>query len=298
MEEVCRIEETPAPVVYQVKVEGIEDPEGVQKELIFHGRDIYVESLTGYHLEVRSFDNEIFRLSKIGDTVIQKGGIVTILEKSFLKPNQESLGHYATVKVVKVGNVESHQEHIFTGRPSVLGGKSSVEMEGHEEGVKGEVFLINHLACGPLIMPESAQVEGKIVVVDRGICLFDTKITNIKAAGAIGVIVVNSDESSFEMVIGPDVHHPSVKSENQEAQQPVKKQTIPAVLIPKSSGDILKKLMTNSSKVILSIQPGIENEEEEITSTSQLVLNFNGKAIENTKIVKVFPKFLQKKEEI
>jgi hypothetical protein len=42
---------------------------------------------------------------------------------------------------------------------------------------------------GPIVLP----YEGKIVLVERGECTFEEKARHAQDAGAIGVIVINSD---------------------------------------------------------------------------------------------------------
>ena len=54
-------------------------------------------------------------------------------------------------------------------------------------------------ACGPLT--NAAAVAGKVVVVDRGACTFDTKAKNAFKAGAAVIVVANNvaGEPPFEI---------------------------------------------------------------------------------------------------
>ena len=48
------------------------------------------------------------------------------------------------------------------------------------------------LACTPLNAANALAVNGKIALVDRGVCRFPEKVKNAQNAGAIGVIVVDN----------------------------------------------------------------------------------------------------------
>ena len=75
------------------------------------------------------------------------------------------------------------------------------------------------------------DAKGKIVVVTRGVCHFNVKVANAEAAGAAGVIVINSDDKMFRMGGG-----------NEEAPQ-----EIPSYLITKTDGDLLRALFKDSA---------------------------------------------------
>ncbi|PYK31855.1 MAG: hypothetical protein DME57_02075, partial [Verrucomicrobia bacterium] len=55
---------------------------------------------------------------------------------------------------------------------------------------KNIVYAIPHDASAPLY--NSAQVDGNIVLIDRGFVEFDVQAANAAAAGAAGIIVVNN----------------------------------------------------------------------------------------------------------
>jgi hypothetical protein len=62
--------------------------------------------------------------------------------------------------------------------------------------------LIPSQGCETIL--NSAEIAGKIAVVDRGTCPFYDKVLNIQNAGAVGVIVVNSDPQSTVFMGGSD----------------------------------------------------------------------------------------------
>lgn len=65
------------------------------------------------------------------------------------------------------------------------------------------------LACGPLTNP--ASVAGKIALIDRGTCTFVVKVKNAQNAGAIGVIIANSEDSVSGMGgLDPTITIPSL----------------------------------------------------------------------------------------
>ncbi|KAG0379647.1 alpha mannosidase-like protein [Mortierella sp. AD032] len=60
----------------------------------------------------------------------------------------------------------------------------------------------NEKGCRPFTSSQTAHIRDKILVVDRGGCLFILKAFYAQAAGAHGIVVINWDETSFAMT-GP-----------------------------------------------------------------------------------------------
>ncbi|MFN8442834.1 MAG: M36 family metallopeptidase [Caldilineaceae bacterium] len=81
------------------------------------------------------------------------------------------------------------------------------------------------------------NVAGKIVLVDRGNCLFKGKVRNAELAGAIGVIVANDDLADLT-AMRDDNSIPAV--------------TIPSVLIGKSDGLTIKNALSDTVTVSLN----------------------------------------------
>ncbi len=92
------------------------------------------------------------------------------------------------------------------------------------------------LACEPV--QNASKLAGRIALVDRGICYFIDKVKALQAAGAIGVIVVNN-------VDGPPVGMAGVGDASSI--------TIPAVMIGKDAGDLLKPLLEIADGVQVSL---------------------------------------------
>ena len=70
------------------------------------------------------------------------------------------------------------------------------------------------LACTPLNALNTLAVNGKVALVDRGICTFPEKVKNAQNAGAIGVIVADNVAGSPPPGMGgtdPTVVIPSVR---------------------------------------------------------------------------------------
>ncbi len=57
-------------------------------------------------------------------------------------------------------------------------------------------------ACSAIAAASAIGVNGRIAVVDRGNCPFDTKVANATAAGAIGVIIIDNVAGSPPTVTG------------------------------------------------------------------------------------------------
>ena len=105
-------------------------------------------------------------------------------------------------------------------------------------GVTGEIMPVfdtapsTGLACNPLSAADAAAVNGKIAMVDRGVCAFNVKVANVQAAGAIGAIVVDNVAGSPPPGLGGS--DPSI--------------TIPSVRITLSDGTALKNFLQFRSR--------------------------------------------------
>lgn len=89
------------------------------------------------------------------------------------------------------------------------------------------------LGCGETINTD--EVEGKIAMVDRGICFFEEKTLNLEAAGAIAVIICNFEEGVIGMGGGVDGQDPD----------------IPTVMLKNSDCQLLKQLISDTVMVRL-----------------------------------------------
>lgn len=89
------------------------------------------------------------------------------------------------------------------------------------------------LACGPLSALNAAAVNGKIALVDRGVCSFTIKAKAVQDAGAIGVIVADNVAGSPPPGLGGA--DPTV--------------TIPAVRISLEDGNALKAALAKRTRL-------------------------------------------------
>jgi hypothetical protein len=87
-------------------------------------------------------------------------------------------------------------------------------------GLTGELMPVvdqangTGLACTPLNAANTLAVNGKIALIDRGVCTFPEKAKNAQNAGAIGVIIVDNVAGSPPPGLGgvdPTVTIPSVR---------------------------------------------------------------------------------------
>ena len=70
--------------------------------------------------------------------------------------------------------------------------------------INGGIVIADPIfGCGDLV--NAGAVSGKFVVVDRGACTFDTKVTNALKAGAAAVIIANNRPKELIKVAGPTV---------------------------------------------------------------------------------------------
>ncbi len=82
--------------------------------------------------------------------------------------------------------------------------------------VTGPIVVMNDgsfdptYGCTELI--DDTEYEGKIVIVDRGLCDFSYKVYNAQEAGAIGVIICNFDETVIGMAAGDNAAQVTIPS--------------------------------------------------------------------------------------
>ncbi|XBI05628.1 hypothetical protein VPH35_133777 [Triticum aestivum] len=88
-------------------------------------------------------------------------------------------------------------------------------------------------ACAP---PKNNKVSGGVLLVERGKCKFTKKAKLAEAAGASGILIINSGTELYKMVC-----------EKNETELDIH---IPAVLLPKDAGQALRSLLAaNTSSV-------------------------------------------------
>jgi len=76
------------------------------------------------------------------------------------------------------------------------------------------------------------SLKGKIAVIDRGACEFETKVKNAETAGAIGAVIANNTGTTEVFVMGEGTQHLRV--------------TIPSLMVGQSDGATLKTLQGTS----------------------------------------------------
>ncbi len=86
-------------------------------------------------------------------------------------------------------------------------------------------------ACGPLTANDARAVNGKIALIDRGVCGFAVKVKNAQNAGALGVLIADNAAGAPAGLGGTD---PSI--------------TIPAVRITQANGTQLKTQLATRSR--------------------------------------------------
>lgn len=70
------------------------------------------------------------------------------------------------------------------------------------------------LACTPLSAANALAVNGKVALVDRGVCTFNVKAANVQAAGAVAMVVADNAAGSPPAGLGgadPTITIPSVR---------------------------------------------------------------------------------------
>jgi len=276
---ICLPDEAPKPMTYTARLEGA--AAGNQKlPLTVSGTQIYASSLAGYTIDLQAFGNDVFRITKLDDILVAPGVRVNVLQSGFFQQQDAQLGEFATLRLLGAATTTE-----FVARPSLYQGKSTVTVAG----VRGQLHPLVTLACSPLTTDEAARVSGRIVLVDRGDCLFDTKIGHAREAGALAVVIVNTEEGAFEMTVGPEVRE---KATGTTALPSTREDTLPAGMVTAITGAVLRDLAARSA-VSVELSVGYAGDR---TSSLQddLLMNFNGKPVDNAHILKAFPGDLPK----
>jgi len=86
--------------------------------------------------------------------------------------------------------------------------------------------------CGPLTVNDARAVNGRIALIDRGVCGFVVKVKNAQNAGAIGVLIADNAAGSPPPGLGGT--DPTI--------------VIPAVRVTKADGDALKVQLRTRSR--------------------------------------------------
>ena len=113
--------------------------------------------------------------------------------------------------------------------PSAFGTLANVAYQPGESGP----------GCDALNAANLAAVAGKVAIVGRGACSFVIKVKNAQNAGAIGVILANSDAA----ITTPGGADPTI--------------TIPSALVSKSDGEALKAAVATAVRYGSRRSPGI-----------------------------------------
>lgn len=115
----------------------------------------------------------------------------------------------------------------FVAAPAVFNMKDSLK------GFEDLVLLKSIHACA---LEEISGVEGKIVIVERGLCTFQLKAWNLQQKGAKGVIVVNQFEDSNLFVMGSDFTDTDIR--------------IPVMMVDREAGEMIQHCVSEASEFI------------------------------------------------
>jgi hypothetical protein len=129
--------------------------------------------------------------------------------------------------------------------PAAVAGKYDVGTAGFgpalsSPGVTAEIMPVVDtapnlgLACIALSALNAAAVNGKIALVDRGICTFKTKAKNAQDAGAVGVIIMNNVVGSPPPGLGDDATVTGVVN--------------PTISVTQADGNTLKAALATRSR--------------------------------------------------
>jgi PKD repeat protein len=123
----------------------------------------------------------------------------------------------------------------YTAAPSTFGPNLLNPVTGYTAIVKDAVDPSSN-GCDSILNPE--ELVGKIAIIDRGGCIYYDKIHAAELAGAIAVIVVNSNPNAPISMSGSG---PS---------------NIPSVMVTKAAGDSINSLLNAGDSVLVTLLLG------------------------------------------
>ncbi|MBK9379016.1 MAG: T9SS type A sorting domain-containing protein [Saprospiraceae bacterium] len=146
-------------------------------------------------------------------------------------------------------SVQAQKELAFINAPSSIAGQIDFVRAGFggefTSVISGEgIRTVPAFACNSGPITNGAAISGNIALIDRGNCNFDEKCLNAQIAGAIMVIVMNSNSAT----LGGPAFAMGV------ATQAIADQiTIPCVMVSFDEGNRIKNAITSGEKVTFSI---------------------------------------------
>ncbi len=146
-------------------------------------------------------------------------------------------------------SVQAQKELAFIDAPASIAGQVDFRRAafgGEFTGViSGEgIKTVPAFACNSGPITNGAAISGKIALIDRGNCSFDEKCLNAQLAGAIMVIVMNSNAAT----LGGPAFSMGVATASVASQI-----TIPCVMVGYEDGLRIKNAITAGEKVNFSI---------------------------------------------
>jgi hypothetical protein len=213
-----------------------------------------------------------FQTFTSGSTGAQNGGFPSIWDWYLLNNATNKLWKDMTNAERQASAISVNQlvwsGPVVTGLvPSVIGGLPDLEVSAPASvagdyqvgtasfgppltnlGVTGRVMSLTGaagsnqlLACEPLNAVNAAAVNGKIALIDRGICGFVVKVKNAQNAGAVGVVIADNVAGSPPPGLGGS--DPTI--------------TIPAVRITLADGNKLKTALATRSRTTSAVVANI-----------------------------------------
>ncbi|MBA2718229.1 MAG: S8 family serine peptidase [Chloroflexi bacterium] len=151
---------------------------------VLDGMDVLNLSLGGgYH-----GNNDL--LAKGLDTAVA-AGVVVVASAGNEGPGGFTIGSPGRARDIITVGASSNQH--FVGQPlSYTGGTARAAVGDFAPMPAGTFTIVDTAGNGCTAASIPATVSGKVAIINRGVCTFSQKVANAKAAGAIGVVVVNN----------------------------------------------------------------------------------------------------------
>ncbi|KAG0006969.1 alpha mannosidase-like protein [Modicella reniformis] len=129
--------------------------------------------------------------------VVEKDLLITPAAFGYWRPRILHYNHNPSTNI-HVTSLEDHLDQAISQQPLMR--PASVGTSAKRITTKGLIRVQeNKMACRPYTTEQAAKVRDTMVVVDRGGCLFILKAYYAQAAGAHGIVVINTEDATFSM---------------------------------------------------------------------------------------------------
>ncbi|KAJ3159519.1 alpha mannosidase-like protein [Geranomyces michiganensis] len=226
----------------QVKIEPTNGRPYVPARIIKTSAGLFVDHLAGVTL-VLAEDGEAYRVKALNEVALSSADTITVPARgiAFLGTSDGKSPEFEASPLIRlvVDGLDPIQLALATYGPALaLGEQISARLVTVPENREKTGVA---LGCSPHPIGMAADViEGNLLLLGRGGCQFSEKTAWAELAGAIGVVIVNNEDSLFPMAIGEN--------------EAIDSASIPSAMVSEWEGRLLVQMLKKSATGSLNIK--------------------------------------------